>query len=536
MILSRLLVTLKKGNVPSEKVLKKVESVLPRGIIERLTKYCSGDKRIRVEKLVMDISAVLKRVKTGGGWEFEADGNKYKINHGGVEYDVGEKTLSPTKQEIVEIDGQEYRVGSLINEGSFARVHSFTPPNGYAIKIYKDPSTSKVFLQNLGNIYSHLSKSVRDGRTTFAMEPTIGNNYYILKECSGALTDAFSYLEKAEDIISNITWLNLSVSKAITNVITINLTKASVIHGDMKLENVLYTEIDFIYLHDFDGSLLDVDGKRISSRDHNITVRYTHPLYFVFKEVYYPGQPSSTFMKNQPLSLIWNLYLSMETQTIDGDLRTALYQAHKALILYLHNDETEIQGHNIVDAFIAIAKKEGYVTFNKNADFDKTIDLVFPVEQHPGMIEEWRSKWDIFSLRCSVFIRACIWCAFYEKRTPPSENLIDVIRGFCHQALKDLKEIVSFKPTAGGKKGGRRMLKRGGGGPKVVKNVELEAFMNPERNNIMTKNIWLKLEEDNANASISGYTNGTSSRRSTLTGMMMPGEYVHEHNTENIKY
>jgi hypothetical protein len=436
--------------------------------------------------------------------------------------------------------------GTSIGTGSFATICTVKDNDDIVRKLFHNDIDVQYYMPNVIAIFNALSGENLLNHTSFATQPSYTTvtppskeTYsYMLKRCDGALTDAFAVLDKDEDLQSNWEWVSTSVETAVRYIK--DIYKTGIIHGDAKLENVLYKADDSIYVHDFDGSCLLNDP--IDHKLHSFTVRYVHPLYFAFKELYYPippGYPRTPPRFKATVSLLWNVYLAKQTESLKSELQTNLITAQKALILYLY-DVKGITDREIVTAFVHVAKAktESLNIFRDELDIDRTIDELFYETNLQDNVIKWMPHFDEFSLRCSLFIRATIWKAFYENK---NLDLTTTINQFCIGALEKLKGLVNNVEQPG-LKGGKKSRKKKmtGGGPKkpAQSDTELKKFMNADHHRLNTclmsiEKITYFKYSDNADATVTGFaesrsstTNGfitaPPSASSTLSGMIDP--------------
>ena len=526
MTIKRLLITLKSGKLPSKKTIGRVEGVLSREVYEKLVKYCTGDKRVKVKKLIEVIGKV---IEGGMGWDLNKDEeNHYKITQDDQEIIVEITSLNASKS----ADSGVCSPGEIIGTGSFATICTVTDNNDIVKKLFHNERDVNDYMPNVIAIFNALPNATVLGYTSFipGYTPKLEPYSYVLKKCDGALTDAFSFLDDVKDLQSNWDWVAKSVDTAVNYIETVNAS--GIIHGDAKVENVLYKD-ESIHVHDFDGSCLL--SNPIDRRRHSITVRYVHPLYFAFKEVYYPMASTATSARlNATVSLLWNVYLAKQTESLHSALQTNLITAQKALILYLYGFE-DFTSRAIVDAFVNVANNQSYGIGSD--ELDGRIDMLFPKESLQDNVTKWMPFFDAFSLRCSLFIRATIWRAFYHDK---GGGLIETLDAFCIAALENLKRLVDRVGPSTTHKGGKKLRKKKmTGGTTSLKlpikstNLELQKFMNADHHCLNTCLMSIK-NINNPDATLTGFTRSRSSTNSgfsyssplsassTLTGMSLP--------------
>ena len=208
----------------------------------------------------------------------------------------------------------EATTGTLIGSGSFGSVYAVSGSADTYVKVFNNNSKIKVdeLLKNIQDIYNNLVSVV--GVTTFAVykECLIGNikltqppnttiQGYFLKKCDGTLTKYFSYfmnlintfaatypgpdnqpvLNEACEFV--LEYISSAMDICYNKVYYINMM--GVIMGDVKNDNILYTErivnnetkFDF-FLHDFDGAciypLLPIEKMCTPMTSHPLFMKY----------------------------------------------------------------------------------------------------------------------------------------------------------------------------------------------------------------------------------------------------------------------
>jgi hypothetical protein len=535
--ITRLLSVIKANKKPTDNLMIKLISVLPHGIHDRVKQYIKGDKRISVSKLVQDIKKAKVKVvqRGGGGWQFlELPGSPGGI---GIQSPEGEiivsryvfdksQSLSPTpvSPHTIQYKEESYTIGAVIGEGTFAKVHYLTPQNyqgdntilDFVIKVFKDDGeTLGKTYDNITKIISYIPKSLNPTTTFVSLDMNDiylpnDKSKYILSRKDGSLTDAMSPIDSVDDIESNWDWLNgcIDNTSAIIGTLKKNSKSVGFIHGDLKLENVLWKGDD-CFLHDLDGSL--VWSQPLPVKYHGFTVRCVHPLYFAFRDFYFPNNENhhKPLRERDPpppyitFSLMWNTYLG---RIGEGNKSIFIMKIQKQLFAYLYDIEIvdEAQqisrftkdGHEVISNFIHAANMTPGEANSLNIILptNEQLNTMYNSDNFDKEIDKWLPYFDEFSLRCSVFIKATAWCAWYDKRIsspgPENKNLImcrDVIYQKCQAALQALKTLVETveipKRPGNGVQGGRKRRpqknKMVGGGPikSTLPNLEFTEFM-----------------------------------------------------------
>lgn len=550
--ITRLLSVIKAKKKPTDNLMLKLRSVLPPSIHARIKQYTKGDKRISVSKLVQDIKKA-KVQRGGGGWKIlhvsdspgdigiQSPEGKIEINQYVFDHS---QSPSPTASPIViSYNGKSYTIGDMIGEGTFAKVHYLRPFNyqddyttlDYVIKVFKEDDGERLeeTYTNITKIISYIP--ISSNPTTFVgldMENIyLGNDKskYILSRKDGSLTDAMSPIDNPDDIEANWEWLSGCIFSTNEKIKALNSTSVGFIHGDLKLENVLWKDND-CFLHDLDGSL--VWSNPLPVKYHGFTVRCVHPLYFAFRDFYFPNNENHHIsLKNiKPVppyitfSLMWNTYLG---RIGEGDKSMFIMKIQKQLFAYLYAAQITIRftkEEQVISNFIHAANMDG----NREVPdvilpTNEQLNTMYNSDNFATEIEKWLPYFDEFSLRCSVFIKATAWCAWYDKTISSlspgteKENLIMcryVIYQKCQDALKALKILVDTverpKSPGNGIQGGRKRRpqknKMVGGGPIKSSNPDFTEFMSDKAllmETVLMEVDYSKLDTPNCNSAYS---------------------------------
>lgn len=583
--INTLISTLKKGFTPSAKTLSRVQTVLPPQTYNKLLRYIRKDKRISLKNLIIDLQKY-PRIQRGSGWNFSMDSEEgnyqltvhdddeeaatkdYVITHDDSYHETprGDEKAPTTTQpiQLFTEHTKKYQVtlnpSSVIGEGTYAAVYSIfykiddlqrnaTESATYVARCYKQEADIARYQKNIKNIHGALktdpSLLERTSFTTDMIETPL-QSCMIFRKAEGSLKDAFTHLDNSDKVDNNIVWFKYMIKQ--TKEILPQLVRKGIIHADIKLENILYLD-NKVLIHDFDCSLLITDP--IMRQHHTFTVRYTHPLYFVYVDMFYPKSPTTkkTLDKNLPLSMIWNVYLACETQKVPPNTRVALFQAHKALFYEIHQQADKSDPQEIVNAFVGLTR-EDYVS-SLTTKYDDAIDQIYPSGKYTTLIHSWKPYFDEFSLEMSTFIKATTWYANYqnekekEKAKNPSnvgkiDSILERINEFCLETLKNLRDITQkvFKslppPSTAGGSIRRRRMKAGTPTPPTLRksttpNPTFDNFMKEHselpvtRMTIIESDKCIEPPESNTGSAASSLSRCSSLRQSSTGYYPNPG-------------
>lgn len=541
--LARLVTVLKSEKKPTAKLLEKVQPLLSPQTYAKITKYIAGDKRVSVKKMIDDI---IKTIQKGGIYMMSIDkvhvsrteGEWIPMSVDGAylqEPSVPTRPVRTQSQSIIHFRGMKYTTEKLLGEGTFARVYELVSEasrvsEDYVVKIFKDPQAERIqaTLVNLRNIKGYLTGldfMNQQQRPDFKIYnsttevPATTDEYItppskiptsfvdgdidgdinssppcvILNKMEGSLTDYMDCYIKLAHIQYYIDLLKTcivdvqSMIKQYQKYTPPNSGTIGLIHGDMKLDNLLWKG-DYCYLHDFDGALLFHNP--IDRKYHAFTVGCTHPLYYVFRELYYPRKSKdevlSPGIQNLTMYQILNIYMSR------GKFTDSLKFLYNQLYAYLldNNEEATLDPQNLIVNFAMIARNQNIVgAANPASPLETNINNRYNNTSWEIGVQRWLPHFDNFSLLMSVFIRATAWLGTYRDHNvqqqilahlgAPDHGFIiaadNLIFTFCAETLENLKNLVSTVDN-GEHKGGApsrktkfrktKVKRMPGGGPK----------------------------------------------------------------------
>ena len=221
------------------------------------------------------------------------------------------KQLSKQKQYGGEPCPITVNLDKLIGSGSYGSVYKFKRASegssivdGILAKVFIQGKTSegeqKEILERIVDIYDVIGKEAAD-YTTFTkysdclLLKTISPNQngYFLKQCYGTLTKLFSHFHRMSEKYYNkadmpsiyhilLNYQRRALEDCYHRIYSLN--SKGVIHGDIKNENILFTEENIdpdaptiynYFIHDFDGASIYPNAPTVTM----CTPMTTHPLY-----------------------------------------------------------------------------------------------------------------------------------------------------------------------------------------------------------------------------------------------------------------
>uniref|UniRef100_A0A6C0BEN5 Protein kinase domain-containing protein n=1 Tax=viral metagenome TaxID=1070528 RepID=A0A6C0BEN5_9ZZZZ len=275
---------------------------IPPSIKRKVILYVNGDRRLSIQKLINDI----KKIKQNGGVGVGVNiFNWVKITQ---PLQQPQQPQQPQQIQSVIINNVEFNIGTKIGEGTFAEV--FVDKN-VVLKLFKTMSTLDMFtniklcitefLENFTTQFTSFPKTTNIFMTThnnIFVENVIVRNEsrygYILDKHHGTLSQLvkqdlnIEVLNKVTDYLTNKNKYRLTGKDNKNKYRLTGKDNINYIHGDIKLENILYTD-NSPYIHDFDGVFVYNEDTlshiimTLYTREIYITPLFTHPFFAWYK-------------------------------------------------------------------------------------------------------------------------------------------------------------------------------------------------------------------------------------------------------------
>lgn len=295
------------------------DPAIPEALKRRIAMFHRQDGRISLAKLKADLDAAVAAVaQLGGlGWCLRADAMaKYTLPHEAPlpQDSVGNASGSPSASFVFE--GINRVVGQYLGSGSYADVY-LTDIDDVLIKLFKPNvakrivADTKLAVEEFAHFFSSdAHRRYADSTSFYLLKPdamwktTLGGDerqgYLVLKKTGSLKSRLTAIAENVDEVKGFVELLNRAAR--------LLAPKPNFLHGDVKLDNLLYDDRGGVFLHDFDGGLVYDPDTLLHARSEPLerslhaSPMIAHPLLpFFCEEVLmkgeWPKSPSANLAK-----------------------------------------------------------------------------------------------------------------------------------------------------------------------------------------------------------------------------------------------